>query len=125
MYNLNLKAYINIRQISMIETVEHASKSYLSTLAVLQLDAILTNAKKDKIVPADKRTKNQAGYNKMMIMSYSCPGIGLVKLTVGVARRTLEKVQYCITALESKPNTDLKEKASEKSDAKIRPRDTQ
>lgn len=43
----------------------------------------------------------------------------------GVARRTLEKVQYCITALESKPTTDLKEKASEKSDAKICPRDTQ
>ena len=67
----------------------------------------------------------QAGYNKMLIMSYSCPGIGQVKLTVGVARRTLEKVQYCITALESKPTTDYIEKASDESDAKICPRDTQ
>ena len=125
MYNFNLKAFINIRQISMIETAEHASKSYLSTLAVLQLDAILTNAKKDKTVLADKKTKNQAGYNKMLIMSYSCPGIGQVKLTVGVARRTLEKIQYCITALEGTPNTVLKEKASEKSDANLCPRDTQ
>lgn len=27
-------------------------------------------------------------------------GIGVVKMTVGVRRRTHEKVQYCITALE-------------------------
>lgn len=53
LFNLNLNEYINIRQISMIETVEHASKSYLSTLAVLQLDAILTNARKVKVVPKD------------------------------------------------------------------------
>lgn len=46
MFNLHLKDYINIRHVSLVETVEHASKSYLSTLAVLQLDAILTNAKK-------------------------------------------------------------------------------
>ena len=105
MFNLHLKEYINIRHISMIETAEHASKSYLSTLAVLQLDAILTNAKKERIVPADKNSRNQAGYNKMLIMSYICPGIGRVKLTVGIARRTLEKVQYCITALESECNT--------------------
>ena len=29
--------------------------------------------------------------------------LGLVKLTVGVARRTHDKVQYCITALQSEP----------------------
>ena len=101
MFNLHLREYINIRKISMIETAEHASKTYLSTLAVLQLDAILTNAKKDRIVPADRNSRNQIRFNKMLIMSYLCPGIGSVKLTVGIARRTLEKVQYCITALES------------------------
>lgn len=122
MYNLHLKEYINIRQISLIETVEHAAKTYLSTLAVLQLDAILTNARKVKVVPKDKNTKNQSRFDRMIIMQYACPGIGLVKLTVGVARRTHEKVQYCITALESEPV--VKRKASTK-DASLCPGDTQ
>lgn len=103
MFNLHLKEFINIRQVSLIETVEHAAKSYLSTLAVLQLDAILTNARKVSAVPADKNTTNQQRFDKMIIMHYTCPGIGLVKLTVGVARRTHDKVQYCITALQSEP----------------------
>ena len=45
-YNVSLKEYINIRFVSITETCTHASRSYLSTLAVLQLDAILTGAKK-------------------------------------------------------------------------------
>ena len=52
-YNLALKEYINIRMVSIVETSEHAAKSYLSTLAVLQLDAILVGAKKVSI----KKTK--------------------------------------------------------------------
>ena len=35
-----------IRMVSIVETSEHAAKSYLSTLAVLQLDSILTGARK-------------------------------------------------------------------------------
>ena len=34
-----------IRMVSIVETSEHAAKSYLSTLAVLQLDSILTGAR--------------------------------------------------------------------------------
>ena len=45
-FNLSLKEYINIRMVSIVETSEHAAKSYLSTLAVLQLDSILTGARK-------------------------------------------------------------------------------
>ena len=45
-YNLSLKEYINIRMVSIIETSEHAAKSYFSTIAILQLDAILIGAKK-------------------------------------------------------------------------------
>lgn len=33
-YNMSLKEYINIRMVSIIETSEHAAKSYHSTLAV-------------------------------------------------------------------------------------------
>ena len=65
-YNLNLQDYINIRNISMAETSAHASKSYLSTLAVLQLDAVLTNAKKIKEVRA-KNNGNQKGFEKIII----------------------------------------------------------
>ena len=44
--------------------------------------------------------ENQKTFEKMIIMKYDCVGIGVVKMTVGVRRRTHEKVQYCITALE-------------------------
>ncbi len=99
-FNLSLKEYINIRFVSITETCTHASRSYLSTLAVLQLDAILTGAKKITTVPA-KKNQNQKEFDKMLIMHYHCPGIGTVKMTVGVKRKTHEKVQYCITALDA------------------------
>ena len=43
--------------------------------------------------------KNQAKLTQMLLMSYNCPEIGMIKLTVGVRRRTSDKVQYGITAL--------------------------
>ena len=98
-YNLSLKEYINIRFVSITETCTHAARNYYSTLAVLQLDAILTNAKKVATVRA-KANGNQKPFDKMIVMKYECVGIGEVKMTVGVRRRTHQKVQYCITALE-------------------------
>ena len=98
-YNVSLKEYINIRFVSITETCTHASRTYLSTLAVLQLDAILTGAKTVTTVPA-KKNQNQKEFDKMIIMHYRCPGIGTVKITVGVRRKSHEKIQYCITALE-------------------------
>ena len=100
-YNLSLKEYINIRMVSIVETSEHAAKSYLSTLAVLQLDAILTGAKKISIKKTKVGNKNQKPFERMMIMEYELTGIGKVKMTVGIRRRTKEKVQYCITAINS------------------------
>lgn len=67
-YNLSLKDYINIRFVSITETCTHASRTYLSTLAVLQLDAILTGAKKVASVPA-KKNQNQKEFDKMLIMN--------------------------------------------------------
>lgn len=98
-FNLSLNEYINIRFVSITETCAHASRNYLSTLAVLQLDAILTNARVVSTVKS-KENGNQKPFEKMIIMRYDCVGIGVVKMTVGVRRRTHEKVQYCITALE-------------------------
>lgn len=101
-YNLALKEYINIRMVSIVETSEHAAKSYLSTLAVLQLDAILVGARKVSIKKTKPANKNQQPFERMMIMEYELVGIGTVKMTVGVRRRTQEKVQYCITAISNK-----------------------
>ena len=101
-YNLSLKEYINIRMVSIVETSEHAAKSYLSTLAVLQLDAILTGARKVSLKKPKPGNKNQQPFERIMIMEYDLVGIGTVKMTVGVRRRTQEKVQYCITAIGNK-----------------------
>ena len=101
-YNLSLKEYINIRMVSIVETSEHAAKSYLSTLAVLQLDAILVGARMVSQRKTKPGNKNQQPFERMLIMEYKLVGIGTVKMTVGVRRRTQEKVQYCITAITNK-----------------------
>ena len=98
-YNLNLKDDINIRYVSLEETAGQASVTYLSTLAVLQLDAILTNAILVETTPANP--KKQKGFKSMLRMSYNCPGIGLVKMMVGVKQSDKTKVQYCITAIDT------------------------
>lgn len=100
-YNINLKDDINIRFVSVKETAGQASLTYLSTLAVLQLDAILTNAILINEVPSNPRKNNQKLFEKMLRMSYLCPGIGPVKMLVGVKRSDRSKVQYCITAIET------------------------
>ena len=91
-YNLSLKEFINIRFVSITETCTHASRSYSSMLAVLQLDAILTNAKRVSTKRV-KNNSNQKPFEKMIVMHYECVGIGIVKMTVGVRKRTHEKVQ--------------------------------
>ena len=98
-YNHRLKDYINVRQISIDETARHASKRYLSTLAVLQLDAILACATLVKNGKTENRS-NQKQFKAMLVMQYESPGIGTVKLLVGVRHKTLLKVQYCITTIE-------------------------
>lgn len=105
-FNLSLNEDINIRFISITETCTHASRTYLSTLAVLQLDAILTNAKVVSMVPS-KNNRNQKPFEKMIIMRYDCVGIGVIRMTVGVRRRSHEKVQYCITALKTEKDAKM------------------
>ncbi len=100
-YNLALKDYINIKYVSIDETSHQAAKSYLSTLAVLQLDSILTMARKYREVKAKPKNKNQKQFNKLLWMRYNLPGVGEVKLMVGIVRRTNDKVQYCITVIKA------------------------
>ena len=100
-YNLALKDYINIRMVSIVETSEHAAKNYLSTLAVLQSYSILTGAKRVAIRKTKVGNKNHKPFESILIMVYDLAYIRKVKMTVGVRRRTKEKVQYCITAISS------------------------
>lgn len=100
-FNKSLNDYIYIKYISINETAGHASLRYLSTLAVLQLDAILPNAILKESKPVNPKTKNQKGFKRILIMEYLCPGIGLVRLTVGQKSSDDSKVQYCITAIET------------------------
>ncbi|MGN1225724.1 MAG: hypothetical protein ACI4TL_00640 [Candidatus Cryptobacteroides sp.] len=100
-YNISLKDDINIRAISLEETAAHASLNYLSTLAVLQLDVILTNAWLVKSDNSKEHSKNQRSFERMLIMEYVFTGLGRIKMTVGVRRKDKKKVQYCITAIDA------------------------
>lgn len=104
-YNKSLKEDINIRFVSITETCTHACRSYNSTLAALNLDNILTDAKKVRTIPS-KNNGNQKPFDKMIVMEYDYEGMGTVRMTVGIKRRTHEKVQYCITVPHEKKETD-------------------
>lgn len=99
-YNHGLKDYINIRKVSISETARHAAKTYLSTLAVMQLDGILACARKVRMGKPKARS-SQSKFQAMIEMEHDCPGVGKVKLTVGVRLRTHIKIQYCITAIDT------------------------
>lgn len=100
-FNKSLNDYIYVKYVSVNETAGHASLRYLSTIAVLQLDAILPNAVLKENKPVNPKTKNQKGFKRMLILEYSCPGIGPVRLTVGQKGSDGTKVQYCITAISA------------------------
>ena len=100
-YNTHLRDYINVRFLSINETIHHASISYLSTLAVLQLDTVLRcSVVYGKPKPPKKGVANQKIFAYMLEMHHELIGIGIVKMMVGV-KRTGEKMQYCITAIEA------------------------
>ena len=57
--------------------------------------------KKISISKIKENNKNQRAFERIMIMEYELIGIGRVKMTVGIRRRTREKIQYCITAIST------------------------
>ena len=68
-YNRSLKDYINIRYLSITETMRHAAKTYASTLAMLQLDTILRySVCFGKPKPPKKGVKNQEIFAQMQEM---------------------------------------------------------
>lgn len=99
-FNHHLNDFINVRFLSINETMRHAAKSYLSTLAVLQLDLILRNAYQlGGSMPPKTGVNNQNDFSEIIVMECPLVGIGIAKLTVGVKKKTGMKIQYCITAI--------------------------
>lgn len=101
MFNSSLNDWIYVKHISVDETAGHASLTYLSTLAVLQLDTILRDAVFVGEKAAKSDTKNQQQFSRMIQMRHTLAGIGRVRLMVGVRRQDKTKVQYCITSIDA------------------------
>ena len=99
-YNPSLKGEVNVRFLSITETIRHAAKSHLSTLAILHLDTILLNAVVcGKPKPPKKGVANQKTFKYLLETRCQIPDIGEVKMMVGV-KRSGEMIQYCITAVD-------------------------
>lgn len=101
MFNDSLGDWIYVRHISVDETAGHASLTYLSTLAVLQLDTIMRDAVYVGEKAARSGTMNQKQFTKMIQLKHTLPGIGRVRLMVGVKKQDGAKVQYCITSIDA------------------------
>lgn len=91
-YNKSLKANIHVKFLSINETLGHASVSYESTMAVLNLTDLLSNAVIAKTKPAKTNDRNQRPFSQMVFLYR-----GDIRLIVGKQRTTGEYVQYCIT----------------------------
>ncbi|MCL2028431.1 MAG: hypothetical protein FWG79_08110 [Bacteroidales bacterium] len=103
-FNIALNDFIHIRFLSIQETVNHASATYESTLAITYLTEILEKATVKKRVKPKPNNQNQKRFSDIIIMQYDKPKFGKIKLTVGVLRGSRQNVQYCITAIEKATN---------------------
>ena len=102
--NIDLEDYIYLRFDGMQETVNKAARNYKSTMAVFELDFLLTNATK---IGTDKpQSKRQEKFAEMIIMNVNTPiflpYFDRVKMMVGVTKqkKDAKKIQYSITAIE-------------------------
>ena len=102
--NADLEDYIYLRFDGMQETVNKSARSYKSTMAVFELDFILSNAIK---IGTDKpKSKRQEVFAEMLIMNVDTPAFqpyfDKVKMLVGITKqkKNAKKIQYSITAIE-------------------------
>ena len=100
-FNNSLNGYVNVRFLSITETIRHAAKTYASTCALLHLDTMLRAARvfgKPKSVK--KGVKNQKAFSRMIELRCELEGVGMVKMMVGI-KPSGEMIQYCITAVRT------------------------
>ena len=99
-FNPSLKGDVNIRYVSITETLRHAAKSFLSTLSLFYLDTILRTAVVvGKPKPPKKGVANQKPFKYLLETHCPLQGIGVVKMMVGV-KRSGEMILYCITVID-------------------------
>ena len=103
-FNVALNDFIHVRFLSIQETVEHASYTYKSTLAVTYLTEILEKATVVNRVKPKPNNQNQKRFSEVIIMQFNKRTFGKVKLTVGVLKGSRKNIQYCITAIEKTVN---------------------
>lgn len=96
-FNEDLKDYVRINQLFLLESVAHAAGRYLSTKAILRMEEIIRKAKFIGESKKKEGDKNQSPFHHMVVMLFKCEELGNVKMVVGIRQRTLEKVQYSIT----------------------------
>lgn len=97
--NDSLDDKIYVRPVSIGEAMEHSSKSYLSTVALKHLSEILQKARPVGRVPIKIGNRRQSRFEYMLIMAYELPQIGKIKLTIGIMKKTEERVEYGVTVL--------------------------
>lgn len=96
-YNEELKDYIKVNQVFLLESVSHSSIKYQSTKAVLQMETIMAHAIPVGLSKVKPNNSNQKPFKQMLVMVYKSEELGSIKMTVGIRHKTEEKVEYSIT----------------------------
>jgi len=100
-WNRSLNALIKVKGISINETYEHAARSYDSTMEVLHLTEILSEAEVIFMAPRKADDKNQKAFSRVYVMRHKS-----ARLVVGYQPSLGDYVQYSITCASSNmPNT--------------------
>lgn len=93
-WNKSLRSYINVKYLSITETVDKGSLHFESTAAISNLTQILENAVLIAKIPTKWNSKNQRSFVKMFELRYQN-----LKVMVGLNKRG-EFIQYSITLLQ-------------------------
>ena len=103
-WNKALNAPIKVKGLSINETYEHAARSYESTMEVLNLTEILSEANVVSSGPRKTDDKNQKAFSRVLVMRHKN-----ARLVVGYQPSLGDYVQYCITSTSTnKPNNQSK-----------------
>ena len=95
-WNKSLGSLIKVKGISINETYEHAARSYESTMEVLNLTEILSEAMVVSIGPHKANDKNQKAFSRVYVMRHKN-----ARLIVGFQPSLGDYVQYSITSTNS------------------------
>ena len=104
-----MNAVIKVKGISINETYEHAARSYESTLAVMDLTEILSNAVIVSHGPHKSDDINQKAFSEIYVMRYKG-----IRLIVGYQPSKGDYVQYSITSSSNNSPNERRRKRKRK-----------